>query len=58
MNENVRDTHQILSRLFSQYPDIPEDDEDYLNGLDYKELTSELKNRGWDDILEDPEEER
>jgi len=48
-----QDTHSILSRVFAQYPDISEEDEDYLNGLTYDELVTELKNRGWDDLLEE-----
>ena len=48
-----QDTHSILSRVFAHYPDISEEDEDYLNGLTYDELVTELKNRGWDDLLEE-----
>ena len=48
-----QDTHSILSRVFAHYPDISEEDEDYLNGLTYDELVIELKNRGWDDLLEE-----
>ena len=48
--------NSILSKVFAQYPDINEEDEDYLNGLSYDELVNELKNRGWDDLLEESEE--
>ena len=48
-----QDTHSILSKVFAQYPDIDEKDEEYLNGLPYDELVIELKNRGWDDLLEE-----
>ena len=47
-----QDTHSILSKVFAQYPDIDDEDEEYLNGLPYDELVIELKNRGWDDLLE------
>lgn len=47
-----QDTHSILSKVFAQYPDIDDEDEKYLNGLPYDELVIELKNRGWDDLLE------
>lgn len=43
---------ELLYKIFAQYPDISEDDEDYLNGLSYDELVTEVKNRGWDDLLE------
>lgn len=45
--------NSILSKVFAQYPDIDEEDEDYLNGLSYDELVNELKTRGWDDLLEE-----
>lgn len=45
--------NSILSKVFTQYPDIDEEDEDYLNGLSYDELVNELKTRGWDDLLEE-----
>ena len=50
INENK---NSILSKVFAQYPDIDEEDEDYLNGLSYDELVNELKTRGWDDLLEE-----
>lgn len=46
-------THSLLSKVFANYPDISDEDEDYLNGLNYEELVNELKNRGWDDLLEE-----
>ena len=46
-------THSLLSRIFAQYHDISEEDEDYLNGLNYEELVSEIKSRGWNDLLEE-----
>lgn len=39
---------ELLSKVYSQYPDISEEDEDYLNNLSYEELKQELKDRGWD----------
>ena len=45
--------HLLLSKVFSNYPDISEEDEDYLNGLNYEELIAEIKNRGWEAILQE-----
>ena len=43
--------NEILSKVFARYPDISEEDEDYLNSLSDDDLISEIKNRGWNDIL-------
>ena len=45
------DKQTILSRIFARYPDISEEDEDYLNSLPLDGLINELKSRGWNDIL-------
>lgn len=47
------DKQTILSRIFARYPDISEEDEDYLNSLPLDGLINELKNRGWNDILDE-----
>lgn len=49
--------HTILSKVFSYYPDIDEETEDYFIGLSLEELISEVKNFGWSDILDDLEDE-
>lgn len=52
INESVNtNRYSILSRLFSLYPDISEEDEDYLNNLGTDELIAEIRNRGWEDIF-------
>lgn len=43
--------NEILSKIFAHYPDISEEDEDFLNGLSYEDLITEVKNRGWHDAL-------
>lgn len=45
--------NEITHRIFSRYPDVSEEDEDYLNSLSHDELIKEVKNRGWN--LEDEE---
>ena len=49
----VNDPKVILAKIFARYPDIDEEDEDYLNGLSYEELVAEVKNRGWNDVLDE-----
>lgn len=48
------DKHMVLSSVMSRYPDISEEDEDYLHSLSFESLITELKNRGWfiEDLLE------
>ena len=51
-NSNT-DRLMLLSKIFHYYPDISQEDEDYLNNLSYDKLVSEVKNRGWDNMLEE-----
>lgn len=55
-NESLNDKNKILSKVFANYPDISEEDEDYLNGLSLEELIIELRSRGWEDTLEENKE--
>lgn len=41
----------LMQKVFREYPDISEEDEDYLTSLSYKGLVKEIRNRGWDEIL-------
>ena len=52
LNES-NDRFMLLSKLFAYYPDISSEDEDYLNSLNMDELVSEIRNRGWDNVLEE-----
>lgn len=52
LNENF-DRYSLLGRIFNQFPDLSSKDEDYLNNLTTDELVSEIKNRGWESLLED-----
>ena len=47
------DKNTILNRMFCLYPDIDEEDEDYLISLSTEELVDEIKNRGWNEALEE-----
>ena len=54
LNENIDPkVNTLLSKIFANYPDISEEDEEYLNGLNYEDLISEIRNRGWEDLLEE-----
>ena len=55
-NESLNDKNKILSKVFANYPDISEEDEDYLNGLSLEELINELRSRGWEDLMEENKE--
>lgn len=55
-NESLNDKNKILSKVFANYPDISEEDEDYLNGLSLEELIIELRSRGWEDLIEENKE--
>ena len=52
LNENF-DRYSLLGRIFNQFPDLSSKDEDYLNNLTTNELVSEIKNRGWESLLEE-----
>lgn len=43
----------LLSKIYAHYPDLSQEDEDYLNDLPTDKLISEIKNRGWEEILLD-----
>lgn len=45
------DSMLLTQRLFNRYPDISTEDEDYLNSLSYSDLVKEIKNRGWEEVL-------
>lgn len=51
LNENSN-RFQLLGAIFAKFPDLSSEDEDYLNNLTTDELVSEIKNRGWENILE------
>lgn len=52
LNENLN-RFQLLGAIFAEFPDLSSEDEDYLNQLSSDELISEIKNRGWEDILQE-----
>lgn len=52
LNENSN-RFQLLGAIFAKFPDLSSEDEDYLNQLSSDELISEIKNRGWEDILQE-----
>ena len=52
LNEN-NNRFMLLGSIFSKFPDLSSEDEDYLNSLSTNQLVSEIKNRGWEDILDE-----
>lgn len=53
VDESMKDMDSLLllQSLLNQYPDISIEDEDYLNSLSYSDLVKEIKNRGWEEVL-------
>lgn len=47
------DKNALLSKIFAAFPDITEEDEDYLNSLTKEEIIQEIKDRGWVDMLDE-----
>lgn len=52
LNENSN-RFQLLEAISAKFPDLSSEDEDYLNQLSSDKLISEIKNRGWEDILQE-----
>ena len=55
IKEEIDSTKELLSRIFAQYPDLSDEDSDYLDSLAFPELIDEIKNRGWEDLLDESE---